>query len=64
MLLKLTNATEVELLCLEIDQKLKFDAHVDKLCKATRFKFHTLRKIRKFVTNKPAKVSANSFVNS
>ena len=42
--------SEVELLGLTIDHKLKFDAHIDKLCKTARFKLHALRRIRKFVT--------------
>ena len=30
--------TEVEFLGLTIDDKLKFDAHMDKLCRTARFK--------------------------
>ena len=39
--------TEVELLGLTIDHKLKFDTDIDKLCKTARFKLHALRRIRK-----------------
>ena len=43
---------------------MKFDAHVDKLCKTETFKIHALRRIRKFLTLKQAKLLANSFVNT
>ena len=46
--IEIRNTTEVELLGLTIDHKLKFDAHIDKLCKTARFKFHALRRIRNF----------------
>ena len=39
--------TEVELLGLTIDHKLKFDTYIDKLWKTARFKLHTIRRIRK-----------------
>ena len=45
---EIRNTTEVELLDLTINHKLKFDAHIDKLCKTARFKFHALRRIREF----------------
>ena len=46
--IEIRNTSEVELLGLTIDHKLKFDAHIDKLCKTTRRKLHVLRRIRKF----------------
>ena len=54
----------MELLGLTIDHKLKFDAHIDKLCKTARFKLHALRRIRKFLTLEQEKLLANSFVNT
>ena len=62
--IEIRNTTEVELLGLTIDHKLKFDAHIDKLCKTARFKLHALRRIRDFLTLKQAKLLANSFVNT
>ena len=62
--IEIRNTTEVELLGLTIDQKLKFDAHIDKLCKTARSKLHALRRIRKFLTLEQAKLLANSFVNA
>ena len=46
--IEIRNTTEVELLGLTIDGKLKFDAHIDTLCKTARFKLHALRRIRTF----------------
>ena len=54
----------MELLGQTIDHKLKFDAHIDKLWKAARFKLHALRTIRKFLTLEQAKLLVNSFVNT
>ena len=58
--IEIRNTTEVELLGLTIDHKLKFDAHIDKLCKTTRRKLHVLRRIRKFTKSE----NSHSFVNT
>ena len=39
ILLKLETQLKQKLLGLKIDDKLKFDVHIDKLCKTARFKF-------------------------
>ena len=62
--IEIRNTTEVELLGLTIDHKLKFDVNIDKLCKTARFKLHALRRIRKVLTLELAKLFANSFVNT
>ena len=62
--IEIKNTSELELLDLTIDHKLKFDTHFDKLCKTARFKLHALRRIIKFLTLEQAKLFANSFVNS
>ena len=62
--IEIRNTTEVELLGLTIDHKLKFDAHTDKLCKTARFKLHALRTIGKFLTIEQTKLLAKSFVNT
>ena len=62
--IKTRNTSEVELLGLTIDYKLKFDAHIDKLCKTARFKLHALRRIRKFLTLEQVKLLAHLFVNT
>ena len=48
--IQIRNRTEVELLGLAINYKLKFDAHIDKLCKTARFKLHELCRILKLLT--------------
>ena len=62
--IEIGNTSEVELLGLTIDDKLKFDAHIDKLCKTARSKLHALRRIRTFLTLEQAKLLASSFVNT
>ena len=54
--IEIRNTSEVELFVLTIHHKLKFDAHIDKLCKAARFKLHALRRIRKSLTLEQAKL--------
>ena len=44
---EIRDTTEVELLGLPIDHKLKIDADTSKLHKTQRFKHHALRKTRK-----------------
>ena len=48
--IEIRNTTEMGLLGWKIDYKLTFDAHIDKLCKAKRFKLHALHRIRKVLT--------------
>ena len=62
--IEIRNTSEVELLGLTINHKLKFDAHIVKLCRTARFKLHVLRRIRKFSTLEQTKLLANSFVNT
>ena len=45
---EIISTNEAVLLDLKINPKLKFDTHIDKLCKTARFKLHALRKIRNF----------------
>ena len=59
--IEIRNTTEVGLLGLTIDHKLKFYAHIDKLSKTARFKLHALRRIRKFLALVQTKLLANSF---
>ena len=47
--MEIRNTTKLELLDLTIDHKLKFDAHIDKLCRTARFKLHVLRRINSLV---------------
>ena len=54
----------MELLDQKIDHKLKFHAHIDKLCKTARLKLNALCRIRKFLTLEQAKLLTILFVNS
>ena len=47
---EIRNTSEMELLGLTMDHKLKFDAYIDKLCKTARFKLHASRRTRKCLT--------------
>ena len=62
--IEIRNTTEVELLGLTIDHKLKFDAHTSKLWFWCSHLMLTLRKIRIFLTLEQANLLANSFVTT
>ena len=62
--IEIRNTTGLELLGLTIDHKLKFYAHIDKLCKTARFELQALRRIKTFLTLEQAKLLVNSFVNT
>ena len=64
------NATEIEesrkvvLLGITIDNLLIFNEHIDNLCRTANYKLHALRRIRKFLSLKKAKLLCNAFINS
>ena len=43
--IEIRKTNEAELLGLTIDQELKSDAHVDKLCKTAKFKVYSLNSL-------------------
>ena len=59
--IEIRKTSEVELLRLKINHKLKFVAHTDKLCKTERFKLHALRRNKNFLTLEQEKLLANSY---
>ena len=61
---EINNSRETELLGIVIDNQLKFQKHSENLCKKASFKLHALRRIRKFLTVKKARILANAFRNS
>ena len=61
---KINNSREIELLGIVIDNQLKFQKHIENLCKKASFKLHALRRIRKFLTVEKARILANAFINS
>ena len=52
------------MLGITIDKKLTFKQHVENLCRKAQYKLHVLRRIRKFLTIKKAKMLGNAFIDS
>ena len=52
------------LLGLTIDKCLNFKDHIDTLCRNASYKFHAMRRIKKYLTPDKAKVLYNAFLNS
>ena len=44
--------------------KLSFEKHIAKLCQATLYKLHALRRMKKYLTLDKNRVLANTFVDS
>ena len=61
---KIESSTEVTLLGVKIDKQMKFKGHIEDLCIKAAYKLHALRRIRKYLTVKKAKLLANAFINS
>ena len=61
---KINNSRRIELLGIVIDNQLKFNKHIENLCKKASFKLHALPRIRKFLTVEKARILANVFINS
>ena len=62
--IEIRNTSAAELNDRTIDYKLKFDDHIDKLCKTARFKLHPFHTISTFLTLEQSKLLANLFVNT
>ena len=58
------NSKFVKLLGVTIDSKLKFDKHVNNICKKENFKFRSLSRIRRYLKNRQALRLCNAFVLS
>ena len=58
---EINNSREIELLGIVIDNQLKFKKYIENLCKKASFKLHALRRIRKFLAVKKARILANAF---
>ena len=62
---KIKSSTEVTLLVIKIDKKVKFKTRTEELCEKTCYKLHALRRIRKYFTVEKVKHNlANTFMNS
>ena len=47
-----------------IDKKLTFKKYIDNLVRKAQYKLYALRRIRKFLTIKKAKILGNAFIDS
>ena len=61
---KVNKSQKVDLLGLTIVNQLTFNDHSDMLCSDANYKFHALRRIRKYLTLEKAKLLCNAFINS
>ena len=55
---------EVILLVITTDHELKFNKHIELLCKRAYFKLHAFRRIRKYLGIEKARILANAFIES
>ena len=62
--INIPSKNEVILLGITIDHELKFNKHIEDLCKQASFKLHALRRIRKYLGIKKARILANAFIES
>ena len=63
--MKIRESSSVVLLGLTIDNRLTFKDHFNILCCRASFKFHALRRIRKYLTTDKAKLLlCNAFINN
>ncbi|MCP3922493.1 MAG: reverse transcriptase family protein [Desulfobacterales bacterium] len=52
----------VTLLGVELDKNLKFDSHIDKICKKAAKQLNSLKRIAKYMGDKEKKIIINSFI--
>ena len=62
--INIPSKNEVILLGITIDHELKFNKHIEDLCKRASFKLHALRRIRKYLGIEKARILANAFVEN
>ena len=62
--IKIKEYRKVALLGLTINNRLAFTYHVNMLCSTADYKFHALRRIRKYLTLEKTKFLCNAFINS
>ena len=55
---------EVILLVITTDHELKFNKHIELLCKRAAFKLQAFRRIRKYLGIEKARILANAFIES
>ena len=52
----------VTLLGVQIDENLKFDAHIDKICKKTANTLNSLKRLARYMGDREKKIIMNSFI--
>ena len=55
-------SNEVTLLGIQIDEQLKFDSHIDKICKKAALQLNAIKRLARFMGNKERQVIVNSFI--
>ena len=60
----ITSTSEVKLLGIMIDNKLKFKKHFNELCRKASYKLHALQRIRRYLSVDKARMLANAFIDS
>jgi hypothetical protein len=59
---KINVSNEVTLLGIQIDDQLKFDSHIDKICKKAAMQLNAIKRLARFMGNKERQVIVNSFI--
>ena len=58
------STSEVKLLGMMIDNKLKFKKHINELCRKASYKLHALQRIRRYLSVDKPRMLANAFIDS
>ena len=59
---KINLSSEVTLLGIHIDEQLKFDSHIDKVCKIAAIQLNAIKRLARFMGSKERMVMVDSFV--
>ena len=62
--INIPSKNEVTLLGITIDHELKFNKHIEDICKRASFKLYVLNRIKKYVGTDKARIFANAFIES
>ena len=55
-------SNKVTLLGIQIDEQLKFDSHVDKICKKATMQLNAIKRLARFMGSEERRVIVNSFI--
>ena len=59
---KIDISNEVTLLGIQFDKQLKFDRHIDKICKKASMQLNATKRLARFIVSKEKVVFVNSFI--